>query len=310
MKGRIAVIIPYFGVLPHWFPYFVKSVAHSPILDVLLLTDAQVESPFPENIKVHTFSLADFGKLASRALSLPVSLATPFKVCDFKPAFGVIFQQYIHDYEFWAFGDIDLVYGNLASFLQPLLSNHDVISCRKGWISGSLCVLRNCKEVNSLYTRSADWKKAFLSPDYFLFDELGGLFYAEVLNGADLLLLKGQVESFTHVVKRAAQEGSLRCAFNDLACEHIDWGESIFYDNGRLTKLRDSSAVMYVHYVCMKRRFFEVPMVATVPDKFFIRKTGIYLDRPDLRAICSQEAGRVFRGGIHGGYRLLQRYIG
>ena len=310
MKARIALIIPYFGVLPQWFQYFAKSVAHSPILDVFLFTNAQVESTLPENIKVHSCSLAEFGVLASGALSLPVSLAFPFKVCDFKPAFGEIFQEYIRDYEFWAFGDIDLVYGDLVAFLQPLLANHDVISFRKGWISGSLCVLRNCKEVNSLYTRSADWKKVFLSPDNLLFDEMGGFFYSEVIKGADVLSLKGTVESFTHVVKRAAKEGSLRCAFNDFACEDLDWGETVIFDKGKLTRSSDGSAVMYVHYVCMKRRFFEVPRAATVPDRFYIRKTGIYLKPPDLNTICSREAGRVIRGSIHGARRLLQRYIG
>jgi hypothetical protein len=310
MKARIALIIPYFGVLPHWFPYFAKSVADSPILDVLLFTDAHAGPELPENIKVHSCSLAEFGVLASRALSLPVSPKYPFKVCDFRPAFGEIFHEHICDYEFWAFGDIDLVYGDVAAFLQPLLPNHDVISCRKGWVSGSLCVLRNCKEVNSLYARSADWQRAFLSPNHQFFDELGGFLYSEVIKGADVLSLKGAVESFTHVVKRAATDGSLRCAFNDFACEYLDWGETVIFDKGKLTRLSDGTALMYVHYVCMKRRFFEVPRAATVQDRFYIRKTGIYLKPPDLNTICSREAGRVIRGSIHGARRLLQRYIG
>jgi hypothetical protein len=184
-----------------------------------------------------------------------------------------------------------------------------VISFRKGWISGSLCVLRNCEEVNSLYTRSADWKKVFLSPDSLLFDEMGGFLYPEVLKGADVLSLKGTVESFTHVVKQAAKEGSLRCVFNDFACENLDWGETVIFDKGKLTRSSDGSAVMYVHYVCMKRRFFEVPRATMVPDRFYIRKTGIYLEHPGVRTICSQEAGRVIRGGINGARRLLYRYI-
>lgn len=310
MKGRIALIIPYFGVLPNWFPYFAKSVANSKIIDVLLFTDAQSATKLPANIKIYPSSLAEFGKLASRKLAIPISLNSSFKMCDFRPAFGEMFQEYIRDYEFWAFGDIDLVYGDVDGFLKPLLPNHDLISCRKGWITGSLCVLRNCPEVNCLYTRSADWKEALLSPDYRFFDELGGILFSEVLNGADVLSLRGSVEGFTHVVKRAALESSLRCAFVDLVCEQIDWGENIVYEAGKLTRSTDGSAVMYVHYVCMKRRFFKVPSVAVVPDRFYIRKTGIYLEHPGWRVICSQEAGRVFRGSIDGTRRLIQRYIG
>lgn len=309
MKGRIALIIPYFGTLPNWFPYFAKSVADSQVLNVLLFTDARVGTPIPDNIKVYPCSLDAFGKMATEALSIPASPKFPFKVCDFKPAFGDIFREFIRDYEFWAFGDMDLVFGDVKAFLDPLLLDHDVISCRDRWVSGSLCVVRNREEVNSLYTRSADWQKALLSPSYEMFDELGGFFFSEALHGADVLSLRGSIESFTHVVKRAANDGALKCSFIDLACEQIDWGENIVYDAGKLTRSSDGSAVMYVHYVCMKRRFFEVPNITAVPDKFYIRKTGIYLERPGIGVICSQEASRVIRGSIHGAHRLVRRYI-
>lgn len=310
MKRKIALIIPYFGALPHWFPYFLKSVAHSPMLQVLLFTDSSVGQVLPDNVTVHPCSLSDFNAQASRALSLSISIAFPYKVCDFKPAFGEVFQEYIRDFEFWAFGDIDLVYGDVAAFLQPLLRDHDVISFAKGWISGSLCVLRNCKEVNSLFRRSADWQKVFLSAECELFDEMGGHLYPEVLKGADVVSLKGKVESFTHLVKASCREGSLRCAFTDFACEELDWGETIIYEAGKLTRLSDGSAVMYLHYVAMKRRFFEVPATETVPGRFYLRKTGIYLTRIDAGVIVSQETGRVIRGAIHGAQRLLGRHIG
>ena len=141
-----------------------------------------------------------------------------------------------------------------------------------------------------------------------MFDELGGFLYSAVL-GEDVLSLSAGIESFTHVVKRSAREATLRCAFIDLACEHIDWGETIIYDSGKLTKSTDGSAVMYVHYVLMKRRFFRVPPTKLAPNPFYIRKTGIYLKRPGLGVVCTQETGRVIRGGLHGAQRLLQRYI-
>ena len=92
MNGRIALIIPYFGPLPNWFPYFAKSVSQSPILDVLLFTDAQVDAAPFNKIKVYPSSLTEFCNIASRALSIEISLTSPIKLCDFKPAFGEIFQ--------------------------------------------------------------------------------------------------------------------------------------------------------------------------------------------------------------------------
>jgi hypothetical protein len=309
MNRRIALIIPYFGTLPVWFAYFARSVSHSSILDVLLFTDAHVSTKLPDNIQVHRFSLAEFSEMAARALSIPISLQFPYKICDFKPALAEIFNDYIRDYEFWAFGDMDLIYGDLDAFLNPLLMDADLISCRRGWISGSLCVLRNREEVNSLYNRSSDWQKVLLSQEYQHFDEMGGFLYSEVLKGADVLSLRSSTTSFTHIVRGAADEGRLRCMFMDLACEDIAWGETIIYDGGKLTRSMDGSAVMYVHYVCMKRRFFVVPDMTDVPDRFYIRKTGIYTELPDIRVIGSQEFGRIVHGSIDGARRLLRRYI-
>lgn len=309
MKAKIALIIPYFGRLPHWFPYFAKSAGCSPLFDILFFTDAQLHGPLPDNFKVYSCSLAEFSNLASSLLSLPISISFPYKVCEFKPIFGEIFQQHIRDYQFWAFGDIDVVYGDVSAFLEPLLPNYDVISCRQGWVSGSLCVLRNIQAVNSAFRHSADWEKAVLDPEYQLFDEMGGHLYHEVLNGTDLFSLKSNIESFTHVLKALDKKGSLRCSFSDLACEYLPWGETITYNHGALTRSSSGESVMYVHYVVMKRRFFEVPETTRVPDEFYIRNTGIYLDRPDLSVICTRETLRVIRGGMHGALRLLKRYI-
>jgi hypothetical protein len=310
MQKQIALIIPYFGVLPTYFLHFVESVSHSPNIDVLLFTDARIEHAVPGNFKVYPYTLSEFNRLASRALSIQVSARHPFKVNDFKPTYGILFHEYIRDYEFWACGDIDVVHGDLAHFLAPLMRDNDIVSCRKGWFSGSLCMLRNRTEVNSAYTCSASWQKCLTSPEYECFEELGGRFFGEILKGADLRRvsqLNGNIDTFTHVIKRLAQNGSLRCAFEDLACEHLSWGETLVYDGGKLTRSRDGSEVMYFHYVTMKRRFFEVPYTTTVPRRFYIRKTGIYTDRPGPRIICQQEGPRVFRGALSGFRRLPGR---
>jgi len=306
-QKQIALIIPYFGALPTYFPYFAESVRHASNIEVLLFTDARIEIAVPDNIKVYPYTLSDFNRLASRTLGMQVAVTFPFKLCDFRPAYGAIFRDYIRDREFWAFGDIDVVYGDLTRFLAPLVCENDVVSCRKGWISGSLCVLRNCAEVNSAYTCSSSWQRCLAAPDYQHFDEMGGHFYKQVLKGADLRQLNGKIDSFTHVVTRLARNGSLRCAFRDLACEELDWGETLVYDNGHLARSKDGSEVTYVHYVTMKRRFFEVSQTAAAPPRFYIRKTGIYNERPGPRVICRQECPRIFRGGLSGLRRLVAR---
>jgi len=302
-----AIVIPYFGKLPAFANYFFESVGHSRVLDILLFTDGPPPATVPPNVKVHALTLAGFSDLASRTLGIPIQVCDPFKLCDFKPAYGVIFQEYLRDYAFWGFGDVDVIYGDVARFLGPLLDGHDIISCRRGWISGSLCVLRNCPKVNSAYTNSADWERVFASPACQRFAELGGFLFNAALHGTDTHTLRGNVDAFTQVVKRLQRDGVLRCSFQDLACEDLAWGETLVYDHGKIKRCRDGAEVMYVHTVVMKRRFFHLPDVGIDRSRYYIRKTGIYPAGQSPSGRHIQEVGRIFRGGASCFARLIRR---
>jgi hypothetical protein len=303
-------VIPYFGRLPQSAPYYFESVRQAHLIDVLLFTDAQITFPVPSNVKIFPFTLSAFNDLASRALGSPVELREAYKLCDFKPAYGAIFSSYIRDYKYWAAGDVDLVYGNLSLFLEPLLSKeYDIISCKRGWISGSLFVCRNSLVVNSAYAKNPDWPYVSRAPQNLYFDEMGGHFYGAVQNGADLLSLKGSVESFTHTVIKLSRSGAVRSWFSDLACEGLAWGDTLCYGDGTLTRISSGSQVMYLHWVSMKRRFFRVPPIEAAPRKFLIRKTGIYTEREYLCMLPLREGTRVARGAAAGFGRLLGKFV-
>ena len=89
IKAKIALIIPYFGQLPSWFPYFLRSVEYNHLLDVLLFTDCNsiVRTVLPDNVHVFPSTLEDISTLASLQLSIPIKLGYPYKLCDLKPAF-------------------------------------------------------------------------------------------------------------------------------------------------------------------------------------------------------------------------------
>jgi hypothetical protein len=286
------MVIPYFGKLPPIADYFLESAGYARDLDVLLFTDAPPKGTVPANVKVHAFTLAGFNALASRTLGISVQLPTPFKLCDFKPTYGIVFQEYLRDYGFWGFGDLDVIYGDVAHFLAPLVEDQDIISCRKAWISGSLCVLRNCPKVNSAYTNSADWERVLATPGYQGFDELGG---------------DNCKDAFTHVAKRLQGEGALRCSFRDLACEGLAWGDTLVYDHGKITRCRDGAPVMYVHTVVMKRRFFYLPDGEGDRSRLYIRNTGVYPVGGSVSGRYIREVGRVFRGGASCFARLIRR---
>jgi len=54
--------------------------------------------------------------------------ATPYKVNDVKPLYGFLFREYIQEYEFWAHVDSDMIFGDVAGILNPLMDHYDVLS--------------------------------------------------------------------------------------------------------------------------------------------------------------------------------------
>ena len=59
-----------------------------------------------------------------------IVLNEPYDLCDFKVAYGEIFQEYLEPYDFWGFCDCDLIYGDIRHFLtEELLEKPWYISC-------------------------------------------------------------------------------------------------------------------------------------------------------------------------------------
>ena len=69
--------------------------------------------------------------------------------------YGIIFADYLKDYDFWGFCDIDLILGDLSEFItNERLEKYDRIGIR-----GHLTLIRNIPEINSLsfYLGSTGW---------------------------------------------------------------------------------------------------------------------------------------------------------
>ena len=112
----IVLIFPYFGKLPTQYNMWRKSALLNPTVDFMFFTDANVE---PENnIFVHKMKFEDFQKLVQQVFDFPITLDRPYKLCEYKQAYGYILQEYIKDYDFWGFGDLDLVYGDIRHFID------------------------------------------------------------------------------------------------------------------------------------------------------------------------------------------------
>jgi hypothetical protein len=122
--------------------------------------------------------VCEFADLARRFRShfdFPISLERPYKLCDFRPAFGEIFREELAGFEFWGHCDLDVLFGRIREHLPPEAWKADKIL-----IQGNFALYRNTAEAAGWFRHEIDgisYRKAFSRPDAMHFDEWAGIRY-------------------------------------------------------------------------------------------------------------------------------------
>ncbi len=166
----IVIIFPYFGTLPVQYKMWRASALQNPSVSFMFFTDADVEPA--KNIIVHKMMFGEFKQLVQKAFDFDIVLDRPYKLCEYKQAYGYILHDYIKDYDFWGFGDLDLVYGDIRSFLTDSVLKYKFLL---GW--GHLTLLHNDEDTNTYFMKQVDgyqnYQDAFTTNKITFFDEYG-----------------------------------------------------------------------------------------------------------------------------------------
>ena len=110
----IVIIFPYFGILPAQYKMWHASALKNPTVDFMFFTDADVKPA--KNIIVNKMLFSDFQHLAQKAFDFPIVLDRPYKLCEYKQAYGYILQDYIKGYDFWGGADPQILIRLGASY--------------------------------------------------------------------------------------------------------------------------------------------------------------------------------------------------
>lgn len=169
----ICYIIPYFGKLPSGFEMWLLSCKMNPTIDWILFTDDKSHFDYPKNVKVNYCSFEEIVKRIQSQYSFPIIINRPWKLCEFKSAYGEIFSEELQGYDFWGHCDMDLIWGNIRKFItEDILNSYEKIG-----FQGHSVLYRNTAEVNSRYKTEVasilSYKKAFTSEKGYCFDEEG-----------------------------------------------------------------------------------------------------------------------------------------
>lgn len=180
--NKICIIGVYFGPLPRYFELWERSAAANPTVDFLVFTDRK-PAPFSENVRTVPMTLSEMRALAEKKLRFPgPALTKPYKCCDFKPVYGIIFEDYLQQYDYWGHCDFDMIFGSLETFFEK----YDLRAYDKFLTLGHLTLYRNSPEVLGRYRcdgAETDYKTVFSSDRGFYFDELKGMTRIYSVNG-------------------------------------------------------------------------------------------------------------------------------
>lgn len=233
---RIAFVIPYFGKMPDYFEFWLESVKANPSIDFLIFTDDETPYRYPENVKVEYLKFSRMKEIVQSRFDFNISLENPYKLCDYKLAYGYIFSDYLKKYDFWGHCDLDLLFGNIRSFFSDeLLNNYDKL------MSLGHCELyRNAPEINTCFMKDnapyVSYRVVLSSPAIWAFDESTSPVNRALWNGvkqytADLFV--DLPPRFRNLVDTKRKKN---CVF--------------FLENGKLFEIFESSEreIMYVHF--------------------------------------------------------------
>lgn len=269
--NKIVLLNCYLGKLPWYFDFFLKSCATNPSVDFIIFSNDEKVREIPKNVKMIKFSLEKFNQLASEKLNLDIKITNAYKICDFKPAFGVIFQSEIENYDFWGVCDIDLVFGRIREFMtEELLNEFDVISVKDSFPSGYFLLFRNNHTINQLFKKSKDYEFIFTSNENYCFDECGGA-YDEVISGINILDVPTKTESIHHVLVR--EQNTIRVHFDLFIIEGTPG--NIKWDDGILSYKNEYEVLLY-HFSSYKNNVFsKTKNWQKIPRSYFIDKYNI-----------------------------------
>ena len=172
---KITLINCYFGKLPNYFPLWLQSSGANPEVDFLFVTDSILDAyDVPENIHIVHNNWEELLKKIEAKFPFKIEITTPYKLTDFKPAYGYIFEEELSDSDYWGYCDIDLVFGDILKFIAPRIEE----GYEKIYRLGHLTILKNNPEMIHLFEKEGGafkYTEVFSNKEFYSFDEHAGL---------------------------------------------------------------------------------------------------------------------------------------
>lgn len=274
---KIALINCYFGKLPSYFNLFLESCRKNPSIDFLFFTDCNVKNA-PNNFKVIETSFEKLKAYIQKKFDFEIVLNVPYKLCDYKPAYGYIFDEYIKEYDYWGYCDIDLILGDLRRFL----TEGKLQKYQKIYQLGHLTVYKNTMENNKRFMLSGNpyYKDSFTTDLITVFDESEGIQKKFCDYGIDTYIKRDYAD-----ISQKYYRFRLSDSFIDIPKEENNYKYQAFmYKEGRVFRIyiKDSEIekdeFAYIH---MQKRY--MPQNGAIGSNYFLTNKGFINFNSDVK---------------------------
>ena len=268
---KICIINIYLGKLPEYFPLWLKSASLNEGIDFIVFSDDSYED-LPSNVRIINTSLSYIKRRAEEELGFEVVLDSPYKCCDYKTLYGLIFKHYLEEYDYWGHCDLDLIWGNLEHFfVENELTKYD-----RFLYLGHLSLYRNNDNVNNYFRLEGSresYQEVYTTSRICVFDEVPGTVQ---------IYLKNRIPFFYEKIFADISPAykQFKLSLNSIDDEKIlNYKQQIFYwDKGEVFRAYyingecHTDSYAYIHF--QKRPNFKIDFDYLKTDSFLITDEG------------------------------------
>jgi hypothetical protein len=189
-------------------------------VDFVIFTDQKPLRPLPANVRMIPMTLADISHRAGAVLGFPISIPRAYKLCDFKPLYGLLFAEHLAGYTHWGYCDEDIFWGDIRKFItDEVLRDYDLITACRCCVVGQLTIFKNVPGVTDMIRAAPHLRTQLQDPGIHLLDE-------RVMNN---LALARERQGTLRVLRRQFQTHDVD------SDEWTDWANRLeFQETGRV----------------------------------------------------------------------------
>lgn len=253
------------------FPLFMNSCRANSTIDFMVVTDL-CEDGRDKNIRYIHMELDDLIERINTIPGGPYTIQNPYKICDFRPAWGYVFHDLLEDYDFWGFCDNDLIFGDIRSiFTDMILQKYDVLGRL-----GHFQLFRNNCDINTLFMKKSQrglyYVEAFKEEKVLQFDEGRGMSHILNENNVKWYYDDSVIADISPLTEKFVE---FNISYNAILQTYYCDGKAVFRWKMPKTIFEKKQNLLYVH---MQKRKLEI--LCNDEDKFIINYRICPLSEP------------------------------